>query len=110
MNTPRTVRVDGGAITEVQRLRQGQFVRVARPQGLRVRAERGTLWLTQDGRPRDVELEPGQCACIDDDAPLLVGTLGGDAMLTLTRAPRPRRLWLARLIGRLASSPRPRWA
>lgn len=82
-----------------RRLRRDQFLHFARPSHMRLRAERGTLWVTVDGEPDDIEIEAGQSRDFDGSAPITVGTLGGDAVFSATpRGPRPgrlRRWWLA---------------
>ena len=68
----------------VQRLRKHQFISLRKPKHLCVRAERGTLWLTVDGDPSDIELEPGQWRRFDGSATVVIGTLGGDAVVSIT--------------------------
>lgn len=81
--------------TRVHRLRRHQFLTLRRPRGLCLRAERGTLWVTVDGDHADIELEPGQSRLFTGRARVIVGTMGGDAVLSLTTvaAPSPRRGW-----------------
>lgn len=87
--------------TEVHRLRHHQTLSLPRPLGLCLRAERGTLWVTVDGRPEDIELERGHCLRFEQPARVVVSALGGDAVLSTTR---PRavplgvrlRAWLGR--------------
>lgn len=81
--------------TTLHRLRRHQFLRLPKPQGLCLRAERGSLWVTVDGDPADIELAPGQSRLFDGLASVLVGTLGGDAVIsTTTKAAAP---WTSRL-------------
>lgn len=66
------------------------FFRLPRPGGWQVRARRGTLWITIDGEPQDIELEAGQTHTFAGGAPALLGSLDGDAVATLRRcAPAP---------------------
>jgi len=81
--------------TRVHRLRRHQFLTLRHARGLCLRAERGTLWVTVDGDGADIELEPGQSRLFTDRARVIVGTMGGDAVLSLTTLARPslRRRW-----------------
>ncbi len=77
-------------------LRRAQFLTLQRPQGLCLRVTRGTLWVTVDGQPEDIELGPGQRHRFDSAAAAVVGTLGGDAEFSATRAApqgHPRLAW-----------------
>lgn len=70
-------------------------------------AERGTLWVTQDGEPDDVQLDAGQWRRFDGRARLTVGSLGGEAAVRVTRLAAPAQGlagWAARWRARL---PRP---
>ena len=72
------------ALPFARRLCRGEFLRFTRPQRLCLRAERGTLWVTVDGQPDDIELDAGQSRVFDGDAMVLVSALGGDAALSAT--------------------------
>ena len=70
------------AATEVgpasQLLKQGQIAAIAQPGLKKINCEVGSLWLTQDGRGKDIVLEAGQefqCAYHDRNARLLVYAL-----------------------------------
>lgn len=52
-------------------------------------AEHGTLWVTQDGEPDDVQLDAGQWHRFDGHADIMVGTLGGEAQVRVTRFAAP---------------------
>lgn len=67
----------------LRRLRRGQVLRLPRPQGWCVRAERGTAWLTIDGRPEDITLDKGQSHRIAARDTALVTALGGDLVVSL---------------------------
>lgn len=67
------------------RLSRSHFVRLAQPGGWQVRTRRGTLWITIDGEPEDIELETGESYTFPAGAPALLGSLGGDAVVTLRR-------------------------
>lgn len=93
-----------------RRLRHDQFVHFARPRRLCIRAERGTLWVTIDRKPEDIELNAGESRVFDGTARVVVGAIGGDAAFTATPLPVPRadnrRSALAsRLLRRLSESP-----
>jgi hypothetical protein len=92
-----------------RRLRHGQFLHFEHPRQLCLRAERGSLWITIDGEPDDIELDAGQSRIFDGRSMVLVGSLGGDAVLSATPLPRkpPVRAWLARLQAWLPGAPRP---
>jgi hypothetical protein len=45
----------------------------------KLRAERGTLWVTVDGSPDDILLEAGDSRCFAAGDRVLVHALGGDA-------------------------------
>lgn len=81
----------------VRRLRHNQFRHLRSRQALCLRAERGSLWVTVDGRPEDFELDAGQSRVFERGADIVVGTLGGDAVFSATPQPgRPgwaQRLW-----------------
>jgi hypothetical protein len=64
-----------------------QTLWVARPRGLVVRCERGTLWLAFDGQPLDVVLEPGEQRVCLEDARLSIHAMTS-ASLRLQTAPR----------------------
>lgn len=91
-----------------RRLRRGEFLRFERPRQLCLRAERGSLWITIDGEPDDIELDAGQSRVFDGRAMVLVSSLGGDAVLSATPLPRKpaRPAWWARLQGWLPGAPR----
>lgn len=64
-----------------------QVLRLKQPAGLCLQVNRGTLWVTVDGRPDDLELVAGERLCFDaGTAPVVIGTLGGAAEF---RAERP---------------------
>lgn len=75
-----------------QHLGRNQFLHIERPPVLRLRAERGTLWVTVDGSPDDIEIDAGESRVFDVREPITVGTLGGDAVLSATALTPPNRL------------------
>ena len=54
---------------------RGRSLALARPQGRLVRCDRGCIWLTHDGDPRDIVLAAGEAHRCDRDAPLIVHAL-----------------------------------
>jgi hypothetical protein len=87
-----------------RRLGRADFIHLAaRP--VRLVVDRGTLWVTQDGEPEDIEIDAGGQRDFDGHTRLTIGTLGGQAELRLVPLPRPRAgtalLGLPRWIGSL---------
>jgi hypothetical protein len=69
-------------------LAQRQFLRLAAPRGVCLTVRRGTLWITLDGRPDDIELHAGDRYRFADDPrlpPALIGALGGVAEFCAAR-------------------------
>jgi hypothetical protein len=91
-----------GRTTTLHRLRRHQALSLRRPQGLCVRAERGSLWVTVDGDLADIELSPGDSRIFEGPATVVVSTLGGDAVASITAKAAPS--WTQRLQGWLHSS------
>lgn len=72
-----------------QRLRADDFLHFRHPPVLRLQAETGTLWVTVDGKPDDIQIEAGQSRVLHGRAPVTVGTLGGDAVLSASALSQP---------------------
>lgn len=85
--------------TTLHRLRGHQALSLRRPNGLCVRAERGSLWVTVEGDLADIELAPGDSRTFEGPATVVVSTLRGDAVASITATPAPA--WTERLLGRL---------
>ena len=81
--------------TSLHRLRHNQFLSLRRSQGLCVRAERGTLWLTVDGELADVVLSPGDSRVFNGPEAVVVGAVVGDAVFSTTATTAPS--WFSRL-------------
>ncbi len=82
-------------------LARNQFIHFRPPQALRLQALQGTLWVTVDGHPEDFELDEGQSRLFAANERLVVGTLGGPALLCATpqaAATPARGGWLGRLL------------
>ena len=87
-------------------LRSDRFLRFEHPRGLRLRAEQGALWVTVDGEPDDITIEPGDCRVFDTDRSVLVGSFRGAAVVSasLPKTPKsaPRwRQWFGRATPRV---------
>lgn len=80
-------------------LERDHFLHIRRPPVLCLRAEQGTLWVTVDGEPEDIHIRAGQGRVFDVRAPITVGAIGGDAVLSaIPLAAQPgalRRWWQA---------------
>lgn len=83
INTP-TARLD---------LPERRSLRLEQARDTRLRALRGTLWVTLDGDPRDIVLSRGECFTVDSDRSVVVTPLGDCATLEVRGAPRPPRQW-----------------
>lgn len=68
------------------RLGRGDCLHVA-AQPVRVLADQGTLWVTQDGVPADMEVEAGSERDFQCHGGLTIGTFGGEAALRLLPLP-----------------------
>lgn len=79
------------------RLRHHHFLHFNERFAMCLRSERGTLWVTVDGRLEDIVLDAEQCRQFDAHATITVGTLGGDAVVSInaqaTRPGRARHWW-----------------
>lgn len=64
-------------------LRHGATQRIEHGQGLHVQCLSGSLWLTQDGDPRDIVLGPGEGATIERDGLSVVTALSDARFLLL---------------------------
>ena len=89
-------------ITTLHRLREHHALSLRRPQGLCVRAERGSLWVTVEGDLADIELSPGDSRIFKGPATVVVGTLRGDAVASITAKAAPA--WAQRVQGWLHSA------
>jgi hypothetical protein len=73
------------AVTTLQR---NAVHRLADTRGLLVSCLSGSLWLTQEGDPRDTVLEAGDNALVERDGLTLLAALS-DARFVLTAPPQP---------------------
>lgn len=78
------------------RLGRQDFLRFDDHRARRLQADCGTLWVTLDGEPADIEIAAGHSHVFDGRAALTVGTLGGPAVLRAEILPKPHP-WASRL-------------
>ena len=64
-------------------LAKGRIRRVHHPMGQRVECVSGSLWVTQDGDPRDIVLEPGESFAFDQRGDALISALDDSRLLVL---------------------------
>lgn len=67
-------------------LERGQSTRLTEARAAHLASAAGTLWITIDHDPRDIVLEAGEGFDVTSDEALLVGALGGPAVLDLRPA------------------------
>lgn len=72
------------------------FLRFADHRARSLHADSGTLWVTVDGQPEDIEIAAGESRSFDGRLPLTVGTLGGPAVLRAQLLPTQRTQGLRR--------------
>ena len=65
-------------------LTKGRIRRVHQPIGQRVECLTGALWVTQDGDPRDIVLEPGESFAFDHRGDALISALSDSRFLLLS--------------------------
>lgn len=68
-------------------LRRGAVHRIEDGRGLAVQCLSGRLWLTQEGDPRDIVLEPGDLAPIERDGLSIVAALRDSSFVLLAANP-----------------------
>lgn len=64
--------------------------------GLRIASQRGRVWITQDGDPRDVVIDSGESHALDRDGPVYLQALDAAWVSMPMQAPAPERepgLW-----------------
>lgn len=79
-------------------LHHHQFQQFKRRHPVRLQADSGSLWVTVDGEPDDIEITAGSSRDFDGHAVVTVGTMGGDALFTATPLAPPAG-WLSLLDG-----------
>jgi hypothetical protein len=71
--------LQSGALT----LAQGQLLKVHDGKGATVCALEGSIWITEEGLPRDIVLDAGGCYRLREPGLAIVHALGGSASVTL---------------------------
>ena len=66
-------------------LEDGQMLRLTDAEGMALHATSGTLWVTQDGDPRDHILTSGNVLLVRHSGRTLITAVAGSAALTATR-------------------------
>ena len=64
-------------------LTKGQLLRVVDGAGSTICVDAGSVWITEENRPRDVVLDPGRCYRLSEPGVAVIEALG-DASVTLT--------------------------
>jgi hypothetical protein len=59
-------------VTAELSLPRQQVLRLTHAEGARLCPTSGTVWITQDGDPRDWILDPGECLVVEGAAPVMV--------------------------------------
>ena len=70
----------------VVQLSRSQLVRFVAGGNATVRCVRGSLWITQDGNPQDLVIQPGEVFTADSNAALLVYALQDNSLLAIRGA------------------------
>jgi hypothetical protein len=73
------IELDAGGL----QLAGGQILKVLEGAGRTVCAQRGWVWITEEGHPVDVILEPGECYRLRRRGVAIVNAIGGDAAVAL---------------------------
>jgi hypothetical protein len=76
-------------------LDSGRFLRLRRCAGTELICAAGELWITQEGSPDDVILQPGQRWRVPDGQPVLVSAFGPGLAQVLVPARTQPRWWRA---------------
>jgi hypothetical protein len=82
-------------------LKAQQFLRIDESQHARIRCEDGTVWITQDGDPRDVVLGAGQQFTVDRPGQVVVFSLSGAKLelhSCIKALAKAKRGWRTRLL------------
>ena len=70
-------------IFDTRPLARGRIRRVHHPRGRRIECVTGSLWVTQDGNPRDIVLAPGESFTFDHRGDALISALDDASFLLL---------------------------
>lgn len=72
----------------MQRVAQGQVVRLEHAAGTRITVHRGQVWLTESGNPDDVFLCAGQYRIVRGPGRVIIEPHGDDATVDIAQVPR----------------------
>lgn len=64
-------------------LPQGRYLRLHRVDGRSIAVFKGTVWITQDGDPRDVFVGPGETFFVDRPGLVLIEALDDASLIVL---------------------------
>ena len=90
-------------------LSANQVLALPEAQGACVTSESGTVWITQDGDPRDIVLQAGETACLEREATTLVQAFS-PARIRIAEPRRSPRLTLLQRLRRWLRGPAQAWA
>lgn len=76
-------------------LARGELMRLEGAQGTRILSQGGRVWITQDGDPRDVVLEPGEAFDLDRPTLAIVQAIEA-ATIAIAEPRRSRPSWFDR--------------
>ena len=62
--------------TGALQLQRGQTLKVVDGAGSTVCASHAAVWITEENRPRDIVLEPGNCYCLSNRGVAVIEALG----------------------------------
>lgn len=89
----------------------GELLNLERAAGARIGSRGGSVWITQDGDPRDIVLEAGEVFELDRDSPVIVQAIATAVVTVAAPRRRPAQGWIRSL--RAAArhfASRPAWA
>lgn len=64
-------------------LRKSDVLHLGTARGRRIESVLGRVWITLDGDPRDIVLDPGEGFTVESDRDVLISTLRADARFVL---------------------------
>ena len=82
-------------------LAKDQTLNLPSAAGVRVASQSGSVWITQDGDPRDIVLRPGESVVLERSTPTIVQAFEPSLITIVDPAPRRRassaNSWFSRL-------------
>ena len=96
-------------------LAKGQTLNLPEAAGVRVASQTGTVWITQDGDPRDIVLRPGESVVLERSTPTIVQAFEPSLITIADPKPAHRTMPATSWLGRLRDATerlqaRPVWA